>query len=222
MGDRDRRAERRGALFGNFTVVGGFPLSSISAFRDVLFMEQFEKSRLHSLELNRTIWGWDVIKTSIGMRYVFFDETYRLSTSNASDEIGFYDLKTDNHMIGPQLGVEFFYDVGRRFSVSVVGKIAAYANLSSAMTAIDNNGSTTLAVDSDATDFAWSVEGGIHGHYQLAPRLHRFGYDILSLSEVAKVENNLSTLVGPLTGVSHDHETDALFHGIFAGIEFYR
>jgi hypothetical protein len=212
-----------GNLFGNFTTFGNFPPSSISAFRNNTFVEQFEKQRLHSVELNRTGWGWDVVKTQLGFRYIYFNDLWRLTTGNLAGETGIYRLETTNYLFGPQIGMELFYDIGYRLSFSTSTKLGGYVNVNRGVTQIFNDVVTTINTTDKDSSWSATAEVGFYGHYQILPRVRaRFGYEALVLWDVATTPANFTNFVGPTTGIDYADDDNAFFHGIFAGIEIYR
>ncbi len=212
-----------GGLSGNLVAGPGFVASSLSAFDNATFLEQFQKTDLQSFEFNRTQWGWDVIKTSLGVRYILFDDEFRLSSANTLGEQGIYSLETENRLIGPQLGLELFYDVGYRLSFSMVSKIGAYANVHRGTTSILNDNDVELNNAEEETSFSFAGEVGLHGHFQILPRVRaRFGYDALGLFDVVTAADNYTSVITPSTGLVYQDDDNAVFHGVFAGVEFYR
>ncbi len=210
-------------LFGNLASAGGFPASSLSSFRNATYLEQLQKTDFYSGEINNTYWAWDVVKTFYGVRYMYFDDEYRLSSANAFGEQGYYFLDTTNYLFGPHLGWEMFYDIGYRLSFSFSTKLGGYANVHRGTTAILNDGDVVLNATDKNTSLAGSAEIGFHGHYQILPRVRaRFGYDVLGLWEVATTEDNFTQVITPTTGLAYEHDDNAFFHGVFAGVEFYR
>jgi hypothetical protein len=212
-----------GRLRGNLSAGTGFASSSLSAFRNATYLEQFQKSDLGSIEYNKTTWGWDVVKTYVGLRYIYFDDEFRLSSANLAGEQGWYFLDTTNQLLGPQIGWEFFYDIGYRLSFSFNTKVGAYLNWNRGRTAILNDSAVVLNnVDTDI-DASASAEVGFHGHYQILPRVRaRFGYDVLGLWGVATTQDNFTGVVTPATGLAYEDDDDTFFHGVFLGVEFYR
>ncbi len=212
-----------GRLFGNLASSGGFASSSLSSFRNATFLEQFQKTDFYSGEFNHTYWGWDVVKSFIGFRYMYFDDEYRLSSANALGEQGYYFLDTTNYLFGPHVGWEMFYDIGYRLSFSFSTKLGGFANVNRGRTAILNDGDVVLNSAGEDTSLAASAEIGFHGHYQILPRVRaRFGYDVLGLWGVATTEDNFTQTITPTTGLAYENDDDAIFHGVFVGVEFYR
>ena len=210
-------------LRGNFIAANGFPLANISAFQNATFLEQFQKTDLHSLELQKTWWGWDVVKTHLGWRYIHFDDEFRLSSANNLGQTGFYFLDTTNNMFGPELGAELFYDIGYRLSFSFKAKIGGYVNFRRGRTAIVNDGFVVLNRNDNDTDLSASLEAGAIAHYQITRRIRaRVGYEALALYEVATTKENFGNVVTPQTGVNIAGSDSAFFHGLSAGIEIFR
>lgn len=218
-----RETDAGGGLQANLVAGPGFAASSLSAFNNATFLEQVQKTDLQSVEFNKTCWGWDVVKTTLGARFILFDDELRLSSANTLGEQGFYNLDIENRMVGPQFGIELFYDVGYRLSFSMVSKIGAYANLHEGQTSIVNDGTTELNNIDEETSFSASGELGLHWHYQLLPRTRlRFGYDVIGLFDVATTADNFNPTITPSTGLIYQDDDNAVFQGVFAGIEFYR
>lgn len=220
---RDPPGRLRGQLFGTTT---GFNSDAFfSSFRNVQYLEQTQKTKLHSLEANRVWFGWDVAKFFYGVRYIKFDDDFRLISQNFANppQFGQYEIDIDNNLFGLHIGGELFYDVGYRLSFSFKAKLGAYLNFVDGDTLFINNGTVNLANgDEDVTD-SYTYELGINAHYQLMPRLRIVGgYELFGLEDVATTERNFDTIITPLAGTFYRDDDDAIFHGFNVGIEIYR
>ncbi len=208
-----------GAIFGS---VDGFPDSTFSAFRNATFLEQFQKTDLHSLEFNQTWWGSDVAKAFLGGRFIYFDDEFRLSSQNILGEVGIHTINTTNNMFGIHIGSEVLYDIGYRLSFSVAGKLGVYANFWEGRTALLNNNTIWINATRRSTDWGGSAELGAFARYKLGPRSRlRFGYQIMGLANVYDTESNFNPVVLPTAGQQYN-DGGAFFHGASFGLEIFR
>ncbi len=209
-----------GALFGDAT--GDLPPGAFTAFQNGTFQEQFQKTDLHSLELNRTWWGSDVVKTFIGARYIHFDDEFHLSSVGIGGAQGIHSIDTTNNLVGLHIGGEVLYDIGYRLSYSIAGKAGGYANFHRGRKFHFNNGTTFVNTEDDETDFSASFEIGAFLRYKLTPNVRlRAGYEAFALIDVFDVESNFNPLVQSTSGQSFN-QGDAFFHGPTVGFEIYR
>lgn len=227
------RVDALGRLNSSFTFDGGFTGVESSAFRSgsslgyvVTQQNERKETTLHSLEFNRVKWGWDVIKTFVGLRYIYVDDEYEMfsrGTDGVTEQTGTFQMDALNNMFGPHIGGELFYDIGYRVSTSLVAKAGGYVNVNRVDTNLVNNGTQFLDVRDENVTIAGSLELGLIGHYQLSRQARfRFGYNLLWLGEVASVSDNFSPILTPLTGTDSGDSDDMLFHGISLGFEVYR
>ncbi len=216
-----------GTLFGAvFPSAQGFSLFNYTAFRNANFMEQFQKSDLHSFELNRTWWGADVAKAFLGARYIYFDDEFHLSSSNIFGERGIHTLDHTNLLFGLHAGGEVIYDIGYRLSFSAAGKLGGYANFirnEFGYLNVGNVGGTfSLNRVSEDTEFAASLDLGVYARYRIGPRARiRAGYEAMVLVNVNTAEANFTTIIDPTSGVNFNDDS-ATFHGATIGVEIYR
>ena len=99
-----------GSIFPTFTLGGSFGLFETGSFFNATSIDEFKSSRLHSFEYSRVSWGWDIFKSHIGIRYIYFDDEYILNSTSGAGT-GTFDLDAQNHLVGPQIGTEVFYDL---------------------------------------------------------------------------------------------------------------
>ena len=212
-----------GRIDASFITGGGFTGVETTAFNDVVQLNESKETELHTLEFNRVKWGWDVIKTFVGMRYIYVDDQYQMFTENLGGETGSFQMGAMNHMIGPHIGGELFYDIGYRFSYSFFGKAGGYVNFNEVDTVLINNGARHIDAEDTNVTISGSLEFGLIGHYQLSRQARfRVGYNVLWLGEVASVSDNFSPVVSPFTGTDTSDSDDMFFHGVSFGLEVYR
>lgn len=216
-----------------FTAAGGLIASDLSAFNDATQHIQYKETDIHSIELNRVRWGWDVLKSFVGWRYVYMADQYQLdSTAFNSDgfggflpttETGRYRMDTINHLLGAHIGAELFYDIGYRFSLSGMSKYGVYANLNKVDNFLVNGGTVLLDTEDNGANISSTWEIHLLAHYQIRQTARlRFGYNGMFLGNVATVADNFSPFVSPFTGFSGSDDDDAFVHGFSIGLELYR
>ncbi len=204
-----------------FTPGGFFGFNELGSFFNAFRQVEFRSSEIHSFEYNRVRWNWDVFKTFIGMRVINVNDDYSLFSDNGATQ-GTLRFNTNNFLIGPHIGGEYFYDVGYRASWSAFGKLGAYVNLNELDTDLVNNNQSFINRDSSSVDISCSLELGVLAHYQLSSRARfRAGYTLLWLNNLAGATDNFPNTIGPGTGDIRTEE-EMFFHGISFGIELYR
>ncbi|QEG23070.1 BBP7 family outer membrane beta-barrel protein [Mariniblastus fucicola] len=216
-----------------FVTGGGLISDDLSAFNGASQHIQFKETSVHSIELNRVRWGWDVLKSFVGWRYVYMDDKYQLDSTAPNRDIfgnvapgfetGQYRIDTINHMLGAHIGAELFYDIGYRFSLSGLSKFGAYANINKVDNFLQNGGTTLLDTEDNNANISTTYELQLMAHYQIRQTARlRFGYNGMFLGNVATVADNFSPFVSPFTGFSGSDDDDAFVHGFSLGLEIYR
>jgi hypothetical protein len=238
-GDLDEsitRSNVAGSLSTLFQAAGGIGFAQISGFFNAVSQTQSKESQIHSIELNRVRWGWDVVKSIAGLRYIYFDDAYSFFSSNSIGTNGLFVMDSVNNLFGGQLGWELFYDVGYRASASLTTKFGGYINAANVDTNLFNGGIQILAQEEDDSAFASSIDVGLLTHYQLNPRARfRLGYDLLFLWGAFTVQNNIprttfangvitgTPTITPNTGTNLNTNNEAVFfHGVSFGFEVFR
>lgn len=212
-----------GQLTTILTPSNGISLNAISHLRFANWMEQFQKTDLHSLEYNHVRWYWDVAKSFWGVRYFHLEDEYRLSSVNIINQAGTYDIETANRMLGLQWGTSLAYDIGCRLSLSGWTKIGGYANFSKGRIGLNNSGTQVINNSDEDTDFAATFELGIVAHYQLAPRARiRAGYEILNFWDIMTASGNYDGTITGNSGLDMRSNDELLFDGVSVGFEFFR
>jgi hypothetical protein len=211
-----------GAIDARFNPTGGLGYAQTYAFFDGEEVTQTASSRLHSFQLNRTRLGWDVVQSHLGLRYIWFEDEYQLQSRNVFGESGRLSLDARNQLIGPEVGVKLFYDVGRRISFSSHWKLGGYLNAYRTSTLLENDGVQELSNSDSGTGFSASFDLGANVHVHLTQRLRlRGGYGLFWLWDVASVSGNFPYTLTPSSGTSTNDSESAIFHGANVGLEFY-
>ena len=221
-----------GLANASFLPSGGLNLGNLQSFFNATEQTQSTETYFHSLEFNRVKWGWDVIKSYVGVRYLYVDDEYSLFSQSGppfAQQNGSFETAAVNHLIGPIIGGELYYDVGYRWSLSGVSRAGAYLNINRFDTHLTNDNIEFIDAEDDSTTIAFSYEFGINAKYRLTNQAQfRIGYNILFLDNVSTVSNNLTNDVNgnipisPTFGTSTSDSGDIFFHGLSLGFEIYR
>ena len=199
----------------------GLGLGASFPFTNAFVQRQSAKARLHSIELNRSYWFWDVAKIQAGIRYTYFQDKYLLQSSNVV--AGTYSMDAKNHLLGPQIGIEFFYDVGRRFAFTFRGKFGG--GLNSYPTKINgvSNGAVFFNAEREEADWMWHAEMGLHAHWKISPCSRMVcGYDLLHLSQINNTTNMLISGTLPVQALNYRNDNELWVNALSFGIEFFR
>ncbi len=212
--------------------IGVFLLSDVeeeltianSPFLSEDFQQQSKQSELYSVEFNRTNFGWDVVKTFAGLKFIRFDDSYRiLSTGTLPEDNSFSSLDAVNNLFGAHLGGELFYDIGFRWSGSVKGSWGVYANFNDFDSTNGLGDGPLLSRESNQATISTAAELNFLAHYQIRTDLRfQIGYNLIFVGNVASVADNLIQQVPTLNGFDVTDSDDVLFHGLSFGLEFYR
>ncbi len=217
------RTDSGGRISARFGGFDGFTGAETSAFRNAVEQSELKETELHTLEYNAVTYGWDVIKSFAGLRYIYVDDLYQINSVNTLGEIGNFEMSTVNNLIGPHIGGEIFYDVGYRLSYSLMTKAGAYINFNKIDTRLTNDGSNFINGEDTNVGFSTSLEASILAHYQLSQTARlRVGYNVLWLGEVASVADNFNPLLSPTAASQTNDSDDMLFHGLSFGLEVFR
>ena len=231
------RTDSLNRLRATFTPGGGFTEFTPETFNFYAadWQAQQMSTEFQSFEYNRTKWAWDVFKSFYGIRYIYFDDDYLLASRRGfpgNTSVGVFTLDSSNNLFGPQIGTEYFYDVGYRVSFSLLTKVGVHVNFSELNTSLKNIDYSAappaetffLNQRADKTKVAGTLELGFQTHYQVAPQSRfRFGYNALWLWGVITAEDNYPVTLTPFTGTDPKTNRSAvLLQGINFGLEFYR
>ena len=202
---------------------GGFLPAVTSAFQNVTDQTESQTAEFHSLEFNQVTYGWDVIKSFAGFRFIYLEDDYQTNTTNIFGETGEFRLAAINNLFGVHIGGEIFYDVGTRLSYSFASKAGVFVNFSQVDTQLTNNAVDFIDADDDNATFSTSLEFSALAHYQLSQTARfRLGYNVLFVGEVATAQDNFNPLVTPISATQANDGDDIVFHGLNFGLEIFR
>ena len=193
---------------------------NLSAFNNGVNHQESYTSQFHSVEFNQKWWGWDVLSTTAGVRYIGVQEDYQFSSTNNVAQFGQLNVDTNNYLVGGQLGVDFRYPIGRVAS-TVKLRGSMYANIADSSVLLTNAGATQINTSDNDINFAAMLEMGYYFSYYLTPRLSvRAGYEISWLYGLALAPSQVGDVVSPVTGNPLDGNDDLFFYGGVAGVEY--
>lgn len=193
--------------------------ASLAGFDNAVFHNQSYSSEYYSGEFNRRWWGWDVFSVKAGIRYVNIDEEYEFISVNNGAVRGEFNVETDNHLLGPQLGLDFARPMGRwTLQSRVVGAI--FVNINDSQTTLSNGGVQHINNSANGEHFAWMVESGIYGVYNFNDRLSgRIGYEGWFVDGVAIAVHQHLNPVDASMGQSTNTAGEIFYHGASAGFD---
>ncbi len=206
-----------------FIPLDGLGVFETSAFFNAVETTQRTETEFHSVAFDRTRYGWDIVKTNIGLRYIYVDDKYSLASENFLGHEGVMGISGRNHLFGGNIGLDLFYDVGQRVSFSWFGKLGGYLNANRTSLDFTNRGVQYIANRDSSAQFAASIDLGVNAHYHINNNARfRLGYSGLWVTGVTTAGANYPQFLTPLAGLSADDESDVFFHGINFGIELFR
>lgn len=191
---------------------------NLSEFNNATFQSQSYRSRLHSAELNRRWYGWDVISTLVGVRYISIDEDFLYNTTGPVGT-GSLLIETNNQMLGAQIGTELKFPV-HNWMTTLSLKGALMANSVDGNLRLTNQGAVEVSNTAEDLSGAALMEIGYFFSYQVTPRVKvRGGYEMWWLYGFAGVPGQLTNPVTAGTGAIVDRKSDMYYHGASAGVE---
>lgn len=220
----DLRGEFTGnAVNSRFLPAGGLTGADVSAFVNTAFQRQRFTSELNSFEFNKKWWGWDVISTSVGLRYVNIREKLNLFSVGSAPgaDQGLFSIDTNNHLAGIQFGAELYQPIGNRWSFGGKLKLGPYGTFSDKRTRLTNAGLQIINNDADRAQLAFLGEGGFFANFRLTQRITLWaGYEAWYVYGVALAAEQAFVPMSPQTGTSTKKDGDIFYHGGTAGVQY--
>jgi hypothetical protein len=176
---------------------------------------------MQNFELSKKWWGWNVISTSLGLRYVRIGEHYTLDRFETAlfGEEGFLTVETRNDLLGPQFGVDLYYPLGR-WNSTLRAKAGIYANVADGNVKLDHAGVREVDNGEDEVQFAFLGELGWFGSYRILPRVTAFvGYELWYVYGVAEAVKQKVQPFTLETGKEVETDGDIFYHGGTVGLE---
>ncbi len=138
----------------------GLPVAAadLSAFSNADLQYQTYTADYWSLEVNRTLVGWDVAKLLAGVRYISYEEQYAYYSQNAT-EAGLLLSDVDNQMFGLQVGMDLLYPISNPHTRTSESRLGGFINFADSNVFLDNAGNRVLATGDDGTETRRRVRG---------------------------------------------------------------
>ena len=191
---------------------------NLSEFNNATFHSQAYRSRLDNVEFNRRWYGWDVISTMIGARYIKLNERFAFNSTGGGGT-GALGLRTDNDLFGVQIGMDLNYPVGRFYTTTVM-KGGLFLNASQADVLLVNAGTTQIANSDDDVGVAAMLEFGFFVGARVTRNIRvRAGYEMWWITGVAVVTDQIRNPLTSSTGRHVNDGSDTFYHGFSAGAE---
>ena len=204
----------------------------------------FTDAYLHTVDLESQIWGLEAnfvrdfaplansgLQPSlmIGLRYLRFDEELEFRSfdelndfEGLDDDVGLYDIDTDNNLIGVQAGLATRWDIGNNVKLDFFGKGGVFANFADQESRFSNglpvSDPFTASGSEDRTDLAFVLEAGAGFDIGITDRVSfGFDYSLLHISGVALAPDQF------IRGQTFDSfelinsDGSVLYHGLRAG-----
>ena len=133
-----------------------------------------------------------------------------------------YRLKTDNDLIGAQMGTDLFFCLTPRFKIGGEVEAGVYGNNARQRTNIECPDWVGLKERNHDTDVAFIGEAGVSALFRVTPRLTgRAGYQALFVDGVALGVDNFNT-ASPFTARTSfvDNDGNLVMHGATVGFEW--
>ena len=206
-------------LQSNLIAAPNFNPADLSGFNNAVFHSQRYRSELYSGEFNRRWWGWDVFSVKMGLRYLNIDEEFEFRSTNNVAVSGEFRVESDNHMFGPQLGMDLNRPIGRwTFQSRING--AVMVNINDEQTTLTNGGVQWINNSFNDEDFAWMVETGVFATYHFSDRFSaRVGYEGWFVDGVVIAAQQQLNPIDLNMGLRSDARGDIFYHGASAGFE---
>jgi hypothetical protein len=191
---------------------------NVSAFNNAVFQRQSYRSELNSFELNRKWWGWDVIETSAGVRYIKIDENFVFNSTDAGGNTGLFRINTNNEMVGAQYGMALSYPVGR-LSAAFRLKGGLFLNSVDSDTFLRNAGVVQINNAHDSLRVSFLGEVGWYVGYQVSSHIKvQVGYELWWLYGLATVSDQNTSILREQTGTSLDDNAAVYYQGTTVGV----
>jgi hypothetical protein len=162
-----------------------------------------------------------------GIRYFEMDEDFNwdafgIDRGNASLDSGNYRVKTDNNLIGTQIGFNWTYETSR-WSLGMANKSGMYWSHTNVDSSFNITGAGGIAGDNDSSvdNLAFISEGSLLAKWHLLPNFSlRAGLELLYVSSIAHASEQLN-FIPVSSGSSAIVEGDSTFMGGTIGFERY-
>ena len=184
-------------------------------------VDYFYQSSIHSAEINlvNRLLPNESFRVSLGFRWMELSENL-LQTFNPAAVL--FEVDTNNHLYGLQLGGDVVLYHGNRFNVASWIKGGIYANVADQSTSI--TGGPVFVNGARETSPAFVGETGLMADFALTQSISLIGgYQLMWVSGVALASDqipNMGPVLGGLVPTGLD-QSDAFYHGAIFGVDIH-
>ena len=178
-------------------------------------------SRFHSLEWNRRQWGWDIVSSLTGWRLLYLSEDLNFTSIDATPTVGSYQIKTENYMMGYQVGGDLFYPLGAKSTLAAKMKLGGYLNYAEGSTVVQDSGAVFANNSDEELNISALVELGVYYTHRITPRLTlKAGYEFWYLWRAALAPDQYVGAAVPGLGNRLISDSDTFYNGFNFGGEY--
>lgn len=176
---------------------------------------QVRRADYNSIEFNRTYNGWDVVRASLGLRTILYNEQYDLLAAAG----GRASQSVENVLIGPQIGLDIYYPLSNRLFTGARFKGGVYLDIASSTSTFgDTNFNQRRTAEDEEISGVFEV-GSKLGYQVTSDITATIGYDMWYMAGVAATTEQIPFALTSTTGTAIDVDSGIFIHGLTAGIE---
>lgn len=211
------------SVFSNFgsNPFNGFPETGFGNLHSLAVSSDMDNAELNVRR--RFVSANCIVHSSVlaGARYLRLREDLVYATSTATDSMQ-YVLKTDNDLVGAQIGGDMYFCITPRFRIGGEIEAGVYGTGSRQRTNVTSTASPSLHEYVEDNDVAFIGEGGVSALYRVSSHWTiKAGYQLLFIDGIATAVDNFNT-ASPFSARTAflDNNGDAFFHGATLGFEW--
>lgn len=177
-------------------------------------------SRFDSSEVN-FVRPYANIQFLAGVRYLELNEKYDINGASSAVSASDYLVTTQNHLIGPQLGVRGQWQISR-LQFDIESKAGIFANSAAEHQTVGDINNTILIRDASANNTELSFVGEVSAYvtYPVFSWLTgKLGYSGIWVSDLALAPNQLDFSNDAGSGTALNAHEGVIIHGFNAGFE---
>jgi hypothetical protein len=215
-----------GALFSVFSDFGsnplnGFPETDFGTLHQIALSSELDNGEINVR--HRWVSANCLVHSSMlaGARYFRLREDLIYATQTDLGAMN-YKVKTDNDLVGAQVGGDLFFSISPRLKVGAEVEGGLYGTSSSQRTNMVSTNSPALREYNHDNDVAFLGEAGVIALFRATSQLTlRVGYQVLYVDGVALAVDNFNT-TSPFTARNSflDTSGDVFYHGSTLGFEW--
>ncbi|MFZ9039698.1 MAG: BBP7 family outer membrane beta-barrel protein [Gammaproteobacteria bacterium] len=157
-------------------------------------------SELSGVDLNAVYRFSDSVDFMVGVGQMDMDEKFKIYSVDSASAIrpdgGTYEIRTENDMFGPHLGVAWNGMFSEKWGGYVVGKVGWYENDSEQRQRVDDNDTRVNGESDSGTSMVTDIRLGLNYHFSIQVAVNA-GYQLIQISDVALAESQFYDSVPP-------------------------